>query len=147
MNKYDIFVPAGEKKICIRIMGRDNNTYFCGYDFMGSVNWSTDIANAARFTTLEEARKIVNDLDSADAPADPPRACVGYAIIQALRLDSSHEIVIGYNPKAAAPYVCWDCYNGDDYRTGGYCQSFRQALLVLAERIHDRYDYLPREYR
>lgn len=80
-------------------------------------------------------------------PAVPPRACAGYIIIQALRLDSSHEIVIGHNPSAAAPYVCWDCRNGDDYNTGGYCQTYRQALLVLSDRLHDRYDYLPREYR
>ena len=147
MNRYDIFIPAGEKRPCIRIMDRDHDTYFCGYDFMGSVDWSDVIDKAARFDSLEEARRIVSDLESADVPAFPPRACAGYIIIQSLRLDPSHEIVIGHNPRAAAPYVCWDCRNGDDYNTGGYCQTYRQALLVLAERLHDRYDYMPFEYR
>lgn len=124
---------------------RSGNEYFAGYDPMGSVNWAASWAEASAMG-LEEASAILSDLVSADMPADPPRACAGYIIIQALRLDPSHEIVIGHNPRAAAPYVCWDCCNGDDYNTGGYCQTYRQALLVLAERIHNRYDFLPREY-
>lgn len=147
MIKYDIFVPAGEKRPCIRIMDRGHETYFCGYNFMGGDEWTDDIGQAARYDSLEEARQIVHDLEAADEPADPPRACAGYIIIQALRLDPSHEIVIGHNPRAAAPYVCWDCVNGNDYNTGGYCQDYRQALLVMSERIHDRYSFLPREYR
>lgn len=73
------------------------------------------------------------------------RINAGYTIVTALRIDATHEIVIGHNPAAPAPYVCWDCRNGDDYNTGGYCQSYRQALLVMSERIRNRYDYLPRE--
>lgn len=125
---------------------RSGGQYFAGYDDMGSVNW-VDTWCHEWAMTLDYAWLYVSDLEAADAPADPPRACAGYIIIQALRLDPSHEIVIGHNPRAAAPYVCWDCRNGDDYNTGGYCQTYRQALLVLSERIHDRYDYLPREYK
>lgn len=147
MNKYDIFVPAGEKRPCIRIMDRGHETYFCGYDFMGSVDWSYDIGQAARLDSLEEARQIVRDLEAADEQTTSPRSCMGYAIVQALRLDPVHEIVIGHSPTAYAPYVCWDCANGNDYSNGGYCQNYRQALLVMSERIHDRYDDLPREYR
>ena len=122
-----------------------NDKYFAGYDDMGSVNW-TDTWSHEWGLSLEYARQYASDLEAADMPADPPRACAGYIIIQALRLDPSHEIVIGHNPRAAAPYVCWDCRNGDDYNTGGYCSTYRQALLVMSERLHDRYDYLPREY-
>lgn len=146
MSKYDIFVPAGEKRPAIRIMEHGKDTYFAGYDFMGSVDWSDDISQAERFDTLDEARQIVSDLEAADAPADPPRACAGYLIIQSLRLDPAHELVIGHNPRAAAPYVCWDCTNGDDYNNGGYAATFRQSLLILAERIQNRYNYLPFEY-
>ena len=77
--------------------------------------------------------------------ANGKRTCANYEIIQALRTGSNTEIVIGHNPAAAAPYVCWDCRNGDDYNTGGYCSTYRQALLILAERIHDRYEWLPIE--
>ena len=75
------------------------------------------------------------------------RVCANYEIIQTVRLDPRHEIVIGHNPAAVAPYVCWDCTDRNDYNTGSYCQTFRQALLVMSERLHDRYDWLPIEYR
>lgn len=71
------------------------------------------------------------------------RENAGYTIIQSVRLDASHELVIGRHPSAPAPYVCWYCRNGDDYDTGGYCRTYRQALLVLAERIRDNYDCIP----
>lgn len=147
MSKYDIF-PATDGTHYIRQGdGTPANPfqYFAGYDFMGSVNWD-DFNHASRFDTMEEAIQIVSDLESADEPAEPPRACAGYIIIQAIRLDPSHEIVIGHNPRAAAPYVCWYCRNGNDYDTGGYCQTYRQALLALSERLHNMYDSLPREY-
>ena len=73
------------------------------------------------------------------------RENAGYTIVTALRIDSTHEIVIGHRPTAPAPYVCWDCRNGDDYNTGGYCETYRQVLLILSERIRNRYDYLPFE--
>lgn len=73
------------------------------------------------------------------------RINVGYSIVSALRIDARHEIVIGRHPTAPAPFVCWDCADGNDYTNGGYCQTMRQALLVLSERIRARYDFLPRD--
>ena len=92
------------------------------------------------------AEELANDIMQ-DIKNRTMRRCAGYTIIQAISLDAAHEIVIGYNPFAVAQYVCWDCTNGDDYNTGSYCQTYRQALLVLSERLHDRYDWLPLEYR
>ena len=74
------------------------------------------------------------------------RVNCNYRIIQSLKLDATHEMVIGYNPKAPAPYVVWDCRNGNDYDTGGYTATYRQALAVLADRIRRRYDFLPTEW-
>lgn len=71
------------------------------------------------------------------------RECVGYKIVTAVSIDAEHELVIGRHPTAPAKFVCWDCRAGDDYHNGGYCQTYRQALLVLAERIKNRYNYLP----
>lgn len=69
----------------------------------------------------------------------------GYEIIASIPTDNTHELVIGRHPTAPAKYVCWDCTNGDNYNNGGYCQTYRQALAVVAERINNRYDYLARE--
>lgn len=71
------------------------------------------------------------------------RTNAGYTIIDAVRIDDTHEIVIGRHSSAPSPYVCWYCRNGDDYHTGRYCPSFKQALLVLADRIRSAADYLP----
>lgn len=71
------------------------------------------------------------------------RTCAGYKIVRSLRIDDAHEIVIGKAPNAPAQYVCWYCSNGNSYDTGAYCQTFRQALLVLAERIQKGYFTLP----
>lgn len=69
----------------------------------------------------------------------------GYEIIASIPTDKTHELVIGHSPKRVAHYVCWDCVNGDNYSNGGYCETYRQALAILAERINNRYDYLARE--
>lgn len=71
------------------------------------------------------------------------RTNAGYNIIETVRTGIRSEIVIGRRPTAPAPFVVWNCLDGDNYYTGGYCQTYRQALLILAERIRDTYDYLP----
>ena len=43
----------------------------------------------------------------------------GYEIIESCTI-GSHELVIGHNPKAPNPYVCWYCKNGTDYFWGYY---------------------------
>lgn len=75
------------------------------------------------------------------------RENAGYKIIAAIRTGKHEEIVIGHHPTAPAPFVCWDCRNGNDYDNGGYTLNYRQALLVMAERIENRYDYLPVEWK
>ena len=76
------------------------------------------------------------------------RENAGYEIIQSIKTGKNSEIVIGKatNPKRPAQYVCWDCTNGTDYNNGGYTMNYRQALAVMAERITNRYEYLPVEY-
>lgn len=150
MSKYMIkqqTIYTGEVKNVIINNEIGPYAYFCGYDSMGSVEWRSDILSAY-YMDIDEAAQIIKDLEAADEPAEPEtkRENVGYEIIQSIRLDAKHEIVIGKHPTAPASYVCWDCTNGNDYNNGGYCMTFRQALLVLAERIHNRYDFLPVEY-
>ena len=38
----------------------------------------------------------------------------GYEIIEGCTIGST-ELVIGHNPKAPNPYVCWYCKGGDNY--------------------------------
>lgn len=41
----------------------------------------------------------------------------GYEIIESCTIGST-ELVIGHNPKAPNPYVCWYCKGGDNYFRG-----------------------------
>lgn len=59
----------------------------------------------------------------------------GYEIVTALRCSKRMELVIGHNPEAVSPYVCWYCYDGNSYSTGDYCGTYKQALESLADRI------------
>ena len=137
MSKYEMINNQGEHTI------RDTETglYFGGYDFMGSIDW-VDLEAAYTSADEMEIRQMLADMEAAETPV---RVNVGYEIIRSMRLDAKHEIVIGKHPTAPSSYVCWDCTNGDDYNNGGYCSSFRQALLIMAERITNRYDWLPVE--
>lgn len=38
----------------------------------------------------------------------------GYEIIESCTI-GSNELVIGHNPNAPNPYVCWYCKGGDNY--------------------------------
>ena len=71
------------------------------------------------------------------------RENAGYIIITSVPVDNRFEIVIGRHPSAPAKYVCWDCKDRTDYHNGGYCQTYRQAMQVMAERIHNMYDCIP----
>lgn len=75
------------------------------------------------------------------------RVNAGYRIIQSIKLDGRHEIVIGMHPTAPARYVVWDCTDGNNYDTGAYTSTYRQALLALAERVERRYDFIPLEWK
>lgn len=41
----------------------------------------------------------------------------GYEIIESCTI-GSNELVIGHNPNAPNPYVCWYCKGGDNYFWG-----------------------------
>lgn len=56
-----------------------------------------------------------------------------YTIIEGCYVANT-EIVIGYNPKAANPYVCWYCKDGIDYFWGYYTNELRDARQKLMER-------------
>ena len=74
------------------------------------------------------------------------RINAGYEIVESVRLDDSHEYVIGVHPTAPARYVCWECINGDNYHTGKYCFSYRQALHAMAERILHHYHSIANDF-
>ena len=53
------------------------------------------------------------------------RSNQGYEIIESCTIGST-ELVIGYNPKAPNPYVCWYCKGGDNYYWAATATSCRQ---------------------
>ena len=57
----------------------------------------------------------------------------GYEIIEGCTVGST-EIVIGHNPDATNPYVCWYCKNGTDYFWGYYVNEMSAAREKLMER-------------
>ena len=58
----------------------------------------------------------------------------GYEIIEGCTIGST-ELVIGHNPKAPNPYVCWYCKGGDNYFWGYYCNE----LSAAREKLNERY--------
>lgn len=68
------------------------------------------------------------------------RSNQGYEIIKS-RIIGDTELVIGHNPKAPNPYVCWYCKNGTDYYWGYYTNELRYAQNKLRERTEDRMRY------
>ena len=142
-SKYEVITWHGK----YIVTDTESKKFFAGYDFMGSVKW-VDIQDEAEANELEYAEQYKADLESADEQAEPEtkRECEGYEIIESVRLDSIHEIVIGKHPTSPAKFVCWYCNNGNDYYTGAYTMTYRQALAVVAERIMKSYDNLPVDY-
>ncbi len=67
------------------------------------------------------------------------RSNIGYEIFKTKRYDTG-EIVIGCNPKAAEPFVCWYCKNGTDYFWGRYGETYDSVLERFNEgcRTEDR---------
>ena len=49
--------------------------------------------------------------------SEETRSNQGYEIIESCTIGST-ELVIGHNPKAPNPYVCWYCKGGDNYYWG-----------------------------
>lgn len=61
------------------------------------------------------------------------RSNQGYEIIESRTIGST-EFVIGHNPHAPNPYVCWHCKNGTDYYWGVYVNELAAAKKSFDER-------------
>lgn len=69
-NTYKITNAGGGKYFICR-GPYENREYFCGYDFMGSINWEKE-PSAEYIIDKDEALSIINDLEAADEPTDDP---------------------------------------------------------------------------
>ncbi len=74
------------------------------------------------------------------------RSCMGYEIIESRTIGSS-EIVVGHNPNAVNPYVCWYCKNGEDYYWGYYTNELDDAQDKLRERSEYQARHLPKNHQ
>ena len=72
MNTYKI-VNGVNGKFHITRGPREAFELFCGYDFMGSDNWSKSWNEAEAYDSMEEAKQIISDLEAADEIDDLPR--------------------------------------------------------------------------
>ena len=61
------------------------------------------------------------------------RSNQNYEIIESCTIGST-ELVIGHNPNAPNPYVCWYCKNGTDYFWGYYTNELSDARDKMSER-------------
>ena len=56
-----------------------------------------------------------------------------YEIIESCTIGNT-ELVIGHNPNAVNPFVCWYCKGGTDYFWGYYTNELSDARDKLSER-------------
>ena len=68
------------------------------------------------------------------------RSNQGYEIIESCTIGST-ELVIGHNPKAPNPYVCWYCKGGDNYFWGHYFSDLLEAKKDLLGRANEELEY------
>ena len=61
------------------------------------------------------------------------RSNQNYEIIESCTIGST-ELVIGHNPNAPNPYVCWYCKGGPNYFWGYYTNELDDARQKLNER-------------
>ena len=73
------------------------------------------------------------------------RYCAGYKIIAELPLQKNEALVIGHNPKAVNHYVVWYCNGEFDFNTGAYCDTYDEAMGVIAERIKSNMAWIMKE--
>ena len=62
-----------------------------------------------------------------------PRINADYIITDSVHIGKT-EFVLGENPKAPAPFVTWECKDGDNYFWGHYMDSRKAAEKDLLER-------------
>ncbi len=63
------------------------------------------------------------------------RYYLGYKIIKRRKIGTI-EYVIGYNPDALLPYVCWS-YNNGIYNLGYYCKCYPEARRKFHKRCRN----------
>ena len=71
MSEYKI-INGVNGKLHIARGPREDFELFCGYDFMGSVNWKKSFNDADVFDSMEEAKQIIADLEAADEISEMP---------------------------------------------------------------------------
>ena len=57
-----------------------------------------------------------------------------YTIFESHRVSNDLEIVLGYCSQSDF-YVCWSCYNKDDYRAGCYSENYETVKENYLNRI------------
>lgn len=73
------------------------------------------------------------------------RKNASYTIVQSLMIGDA-EFVIGHNPAAPAPYVTWECKDGNNYFWGHYMTERHQADRDLLERAKAELDLQDRRF-
>lgn len=74
MSKYEISkIRSMDNEVRFVIYNKEEQAFFAGYDFMGSVDWeySKVPSEACELTAEDDPEQIVADLESADEPAEP----------------------------------------------------------------------------
>lgn len=68
------------------------------------------------------------------------RENAGYVITDSIHIGKA-EFVIGEMPNAPAPFVTWECKNGDNYFWGHYLSDRQAAERDLLERAGRELEY------
>lgn len=169
MSKYEIRpakIHTGEIKNVIVNTETEPTTYFCGYDFMGSVDWNTNILSAY-YMYIDEAEQIKKDLEAADDPAERQTRTVYIIKTHSVakpnnRCFAGEEAFYyrgkkGYLLKATGSHIDNDrfgrwpkdytAYALKEYGYARYCDACRAAksLQKWADDHNDRDDYYWRE--
>ena len=83
---------------------------------------------------IKEPSKAEKEVSEKEEPNSNGKRMNGsYEIIENCTY-GNNELVIGYNPKAPSPYVCWYCDGGNNYYWGYYCNALSEARNKLNER-------------
>lgn len=61
------------------------------------------------------------------------RMKAGYIITDSIHVGDA-EFVLGVNSKAPAPFVTWECRDGNSYFSGHYCTTLLAAQKDLCDR-------------
>lgn len=150
MKKYEIIartIPTGETKYVIRNNDLPRKPYFVEYNFMGGVDWDTDVL-AAYYMDLDEAEQIKADLEDADTPVGMNPADKQYLVMTSIEDEPVNKIMKG-----------WEVANlyEDDQLTGIYGdikvwdisgdEPKRINLIDLVDPILENKRWMEQEYR